>query len=78
MANEAWVFSTVNPSVHEYVEYLSKVLSSRSVAVEDVLACKLAEAKSREPKVRRTFKARSEVFKVKAYLLGSDINLISP
>ncbi len=78
MVNEAWVFSTVNPSTHEYVEYLSKVLSRRSVAVEDVLARKLAEAKSRRPRVERTFKAGSEVFKVKAYLLGSDIDLRSP
>jgi len=73
-----WAFSTVNPSVHEYVEYLSKILSNRSVTVEDVLARKLADAKSREPKVKRTFKARDEVFRVKAYLLGSDINLTSP
>lgn len=78
MAGEDWVFSTVNPSVHEYVEYLSKVLSSRSVAVEDVLARKLAEARSGRPKVERTFKVGSEVFKVKAYLLGSDIDLRSP
>ncbi len=78
VVNEAWVFSTVNPSTHEYVEYLSKVLSSRSAAVEDVLARKLAEAKSRRPRVERTFKVGSEVFEVKAYLLGSDIDLRSP
>ncbi len=78
MVAEDWVFSTVNPSVHEYVEYLSKVLSSRSVAVEDVLARRLAEAKSRRPRVERTFKVGSEVFEVKAYLLGSDIDLRSP
>ncbi len=73
MANEAWVFSTVNPSVHEYVEYLSKVISSRGVAAEGVLARRPAEVKSRKPKVKRTIEARDEVFKVKAYLLGNDI-----
>ena len=78
MAGEDWVFSTVNPSVHEYVEYLGKVISSRSVAAEDVLARRLAEVKSREPKVKRTIKARDEVFEVKAYLLGSDVSLRSP
>ena len=78
MARGPWSFTTSSPRTCEYMEYLSRVLNSRDASVEEVLARKLSEARSRAPRVARTFKVRGEVFQVRAYLLGSDVSLASP
>ncbi len=62
----------------EYREFMLKLVSMiRRKEVEELLAKKLREAKSEKPRVERRNTDRGDVFRVRAYILATDVSVES-
>ena len=72
-----WGYYLDNVSVEDYRNYIVSILKRRSKVIEEILASKLIKAIKAKPKVKRRLKLSSEVFELKAYILGYDVDLES-
>ncbi len=61
----------------EYGRFLVEVLSARNRDIELYLGRRILEIRRSEPRIRRAL-GRDDVFRVVAYVLGSDISMKSP
>lgn len=72
-----WDYHLDNVSIEDYRNYVINILKHRSKVIEEIFAVKLTKAIKAKPRVKRKLKSSSEVFELKAYILGYDVDLKS-
>ncbi len=71
-----WVISQLTDT-YTYINYITSILSKTNKLIEYSLYEKLTKAMNTKPRIHRKLSANEEIFRIRAYILGSNIKASS-